>query len=69
MAVIAMMRGKPKDGYHRWHSNKHNEQDRGVHNYNTTTEQKPSEADYCCGRGNGKPKNGYHYSNKYYLKH
>jgi hypothetical protein len=35
--------------------------------YNTTTEQNPLEADYCCGRGNGIPKNGYHRSNKYYL--
>jgi hypothetical protein len=25
-AVIAVMRGKPKDGYHRHHSNKHNKQ-------------------------------------------
>jgi hypothetical protein len=25
-AIIAMMRGKPKDGYHRHHSNKHYEQ-------------------------------------------
>jgi hypothetical protein len=35
----------------------------------TTTEQNPPKADYCCGRGNGKPKKGYHHSNKYYLKH
>jgi hypothetical protein len=27
----------------------------------------PLEADYCLGRDNGKPKNGYHHSNKYYL--
>jgi hypothetical protein len=37
--------------------------------YNTTTDQNPPEADQCCGRGKGKPKNGYHHSNKYYLKH
>ena len=33
--------------------------------YNATTEQNPPEADYCCGRGNGKPRNGYPHSNKY----
>ncbi len=33
--------------------------------YNTTTEQNPPEADYCCGRGNDKPKNGNHRSIKY----
>ncbi len=38
-------------------------------NYNTTTNHNPPEADHCCGRGKGKPKNGYHHSNKYYLKH
>jgi hypothetical protein len=37
--------------------------------FNTTTDQHPPEADHCCGRGKGKPKNGYHHSNKYYLKH
>ncbi len=37
--------------------------------YYTTTDQNPPEADHCCGRGKGKPKNGYHHSNKYYLKH
>ncbi len=37
--------------------------------YNTTTDQNPPEADHCCGRGKGKPKNGYYCSNKYYLKH
>ncbi len=37
MAVIAMMRGKPKEGNHRWRSNKHYKQNRGVHKYNTTT--------------------------------
>ncbi len=36
--------------------------------YNTTTAQIPPEADHCCGRGKGKPKKGYHCSNKYYLK-
>ncbi len=36
--------------------------------YNTTTALNPSEADHCCGRGKGKSKNGYHHSNKYYLK-
>jgi hypothetical protein len=40
-----------------------------LHKYNTTTEQSTPEADYCCGRGNGKPKNGNHLHNKYYLKH
>ncbi len=35
--------------------------------YNTTTNHNPPEADHCCGRGKGKPKNGYHHSNKYYL--
>jgi hypothetical protein len=38
-----------------------------LHKYNTTTEQNSPEADYCCGKGNGIPKNGYHHSNKYYL--
>ncbi len=37
--------------------------------YNTTTDHSPPEADHCCGRGKGKPKNDYHRSNKYYLKH
>jgi hypothetical protein len=36
--------------------------------YNTTTDHNPPEANYCCGRGNGKLKNGYHCSNKHYLK-
>ncbi len=27
--------------------------------YNTTTGQNPPKADYCCGRGNSKPQNGY----------
>jgi hypothetical protein len=37
--------------------------------YNTTIALNPPEADHCCGRGKGKPKNtGYHCSNKYYLK-
>jgi hypothetical protein len=35
---------------------------------NTTTDHNPPEADHCCGRSKGKPKNGYHCSNKYYLK-
>ncbi len=30
MAVIAMLRGKPNDGYHHWCSNKHYKQIRGV---------------------------------------
>ncbi len=34
--------------------------------YNTPTGQNPPKADYCCGRGNSKPKNGYYPSNKYY---
>jgi hypothetical protein len=34
--------------------------------YNMTTGWNPLKADYCCGRGNGKPKNGYHHSKKYY---
>jgi hypothetical protein len=38
-----------------------------LHKYHTTTEQKPPKADYYCGRGNGKPKNGLHCSNKNYL--
>ncbi len=37
--------------------------------YNITTNQNPPEADHCCGRGKGKPKKGYHCSNKYYLTH
>jgi hypothetical protein len=37
--------------------------------YNTTTDPYPPEADHGCGRSKGKPKNGYHRSNKYYLKH
>ncbi len=36
--------------------------------YSTTTEHNPSEANYCCGRGNSKPKNGCHNSNKHYKK-
>jgi hypothetical protein len=35
-----------------------------LHNYNTTMEYNPPEADYCCGRGNGKPKDGCHHNNK-----
>jgi hypothetical protein len=67
MAVIAVMRGKPKDGYHHCHSNKHYA-NRGVTcKYNTPTKQNPPEADYSCGRGDGKPKNDDHHSNKYYL--
>ncbi len=34
--------------------------------YNTTTDHNPPEADHCCGTGKGKPKKGYHQSNKYY---
>ncbi len=30
--------------------------------YNTATEHNPPEIDYCCGRGNGKPKHCYHCS-------
>ncbi len=37
MAVIAMMRGQPKDGYHRECSNKHYKQTVELHMYNTTT--------------------------------
>ncbi len=37
--------------------------------YNTTTEQNPPKADYCCSRGNSKPKHGYYHGNKYYPKH
>jgi hypothetical protein len=37
--------------------------------YSTTTDQNLPEADHCCGRGKGKPKNGYQHSNKYYLRH
>jgi hypothetical protein len=37
--------------------------------YNTTTDYNPPEADRCCGRDKGIPKNGHHHSNKYYLKH
>ncbi len=36
--------------------------------YNTTTgttDHNPPEADPFCGSGKGKPKNGYHHSNKY----
>ncbi len=49
------MRGKPKDGYHRWHSNKHYKQTVELHKYNATTEENPPEAEYCCGRGSGEP--------------
>jgi hypothetical protein len=38
-------------------------------NYNTTTDRNPPDRDHCCGRGKGKPKNGYHCSNKCYLQH
>ncbi len=37
--------------------------------YSTTTDDNPPDADHCCGRGKGEPKNGYHRSNKCYLKH
>jgi hypothetical protein len=37
MAVIAMMRGKPKDGYHCWCSNKHYKKTVELRKYNTTT--------------------------------
>ncbi len=37
--------------------------------YSTTTDQNPPEADHCCDRGKGTPKNGYQHSNKYYLSH
>ncbi len=37
--------------------------------YNSTIDHNPPAADHCCGRGKGKPKKGYHCSNKYYLKH
>ncbi len=57
MALIAVMRGKPK----RWLPSEYHVK------YNTTTDQNPPEADHCCGRGKGKPKKGYHRSNKYYL--
>ncbi len=67
MAVIAVMRGKPKDGYHRHRSNKHYANCGVTCKYNTTTEHNPPEADYCYGRSNGKPRNDYHHSNKYYL--
>jgi hypothetical protein len=33
--------------------------------YSTTTEHNPPEANYRCGMGNGKPKNGYYHSNKH----
>ncbi len=35
--------------------------------YSTATENNQPEANYCCGMGNVKPKNGYHRSNKHYL--
>ncbi len=37
--------------------------------YNLTIEKNPPKADYCCGRGNSKPKKGYYSSNEYYPKH
>ncbi len=68
MVVIAVMRGKPKDGFHRSHSNKHYKQNHRVtckvQYYHWTY---PPEVTDCCCRGNGKPKNGYHHSNKHYL--
>ena len=67
MAIIAVMRGKPKGGYHCHHSNKHYVNRGSTCKSNTTTEHNPPEADNCHGRSNGKPKNGYHRSNKYYL--
>ncbi len=39
------------------------------HLYNMTTDYNPPKADYCCGKGNSKPKNGYYHRNKYYPKH
>ncbi len=50
-------------------SNRHYQQTVELCMYNTTTGQNPPKADYCCGRGNSKPKNGYYSSNKYYPKH
>jgi hypothetical protein len=34
--------------------------------YSTSTEHNPPEANYCCGRSNGKPKIGYHCSDAHY---
>jgi hypothetical protein len=63
MALIAVMRGKPRDGYHCRRSNKHY----ATVEYHVKYDYKynPLEADYCCGRGYGKPKNIYHRSKKY----
>ncbi len=36
--------------------------------YSTTTKHNPPETNYCFGRGNGKPKNGYHRINELYKK-
>jgi hypothetical protein len=36
--------------------------------YSTTTEHNPPGANYCCGRGNDKPKNGCYRSNTHYKK-
>ncbi len=44
MAAIAVMRGKPKDYYHRHRSNKHYANHVVTFKYNTTTEHKPPEA-------------------------
>jgi hypothetical protein len=66
MAVIAVIRGKPKDGFHCRCSNKHIGNCGVTFKYNTTTVHNPPEADYCYGRSNNKPKNGYLRSNKYY---
>ncbi len=66
MAVMAVIRGKPKDSFHCRHSNMHFA-NRGVTcKCNTTTVHNPPEADYYYGRSNGKLKNGYLHSNKYY---
>ncbi len=66
MALIAVIRGKSKDGYHHRRINKHFANLGVICKYNTTMVHNPPEAEYCYGRSNGKPKNGYQRSNKYY---
>jgi hypothetical protein len=69
MALIAVMRGKPKDGTTAATVTSAMQTVEYHIKYNTTTDYYAPEAGHCCGRGKGKPKNDYHRSNKYYLKH
>ncbi len=66
--ISSCERGYPRDGYHHRHSNKRYANcwvSCKVQYYHWSN---PPEADHWCGRGKGKPKKGYHCSNKYYLK-